>query len=159
KEPDSYPVYFRWFFRTGDIGDFEYLVRLLKPKPVDKRVGTRSMDVQKPGSNLPGISNVELKGILKLGGALRVPLDTMSSDDRAEVAKYDAWDQPYPHPFQKALASLINLADDYGTQTAAGANAASGLDPAVSSSSDPVITPPLYSRWHSLTPRLLKERD
>ena len=38
-DADSFPVYFRWRFRTGTIGDFEYLVRLLEPKPVDKRVG------------------------------------------------------------------------------------------------------------------------
>ena len=47
-EPDNLPVYFRWRFRTGAVGDFEYLVRLLQPKPVDPRVGTRDLDVQRP---------------------------------------------------------------------------------------------------------------
>ena len=36
----NYPIYYRWYFRTGSHGDFEYLVRLLKPQPVDTRVGT-----------------------------------------------------------------------------------------------------------------------
>ena len=32
RKPDQteFPYYFRWFFRTGSFGDFEYLVRLLK---------------------------------------------------------------------------------------------------------------------------------
>src|SRR5712691_8215613 len=34
-EGASFPYYYRWFFRTGANGDFETLVRLLVPKPVD----------------------------------------------------------------------------------------------------------------------------
>ena len=53
----QFPYYYRWYFKTGDFGDFEYLVRLLQPKPVDKRVGVRDMDVLHPGSNLPPIDD------------------------------------------------------------------------------------------------------
>jgi hypothetical protein len=158
-EPTSYPVYYRWFFRTGSRGDFEYLVRLLKPQPVDKRVGTRDMDVQHPGSNLPGITDPDLGGILRLGGALRVPRADLSPPDLAEALKYDNWDQPYPHPFQQALAKFVNLPDDYAAQSAAAANAATGLGPGVDDDPDPLITAPLYGRWHALTPRLLTNRD
>ena len=45
---DLYPIYYRWFFRTGTKGDFEFLVDLLEPRPVDKRVGVRDMDMQEP---------------------------------------------------------------------------------------------------------------
>lgn len=38
---DRYPYYYRWYFRTGTIGDFEYLVRLLQPRPVDARRNAR----------------------------------------------------------------------------------------------------------------------
>ena len=55
------------------IGDFEYLVRLLKPRGVDARVGNRDMDVRQPGSGLPGIDDPALGGVLRLGGALKVP--------------------------------------------------------------------------------------
>ena len=170
EQPDHYPVYHRWAFGTGAIGDFEYLVRLLQPKPVDKRVGTRDMDVQRPGSNLPGIRSAELGGILKLGGALQVPLDSMTEGDRRAVEKFETWDEPYPHPFQTALAAFINLADDYANETAQQANAAfdvvnnearteSGEEPLEPNDPDPLITPPLYGRWHSLTQRLLVDRD
>ena len=31
--PTLHPVYRRWYFKTGTVGDFEYLVRLLQPRP------------------------------------------------------------------------------------------------------------------------------
>ena len=158
-EPNNFPIYYRWYFRTGTHGDFEYLVRLLSPQPVDKRVGTREMDVLNPGANLPGITNPELQGVLRLGGALQVPADDLTDDDKKERNKYDKWDQPYPHPFEKALAAFINLPDEYAAQTAANANATSGLGPAVQNDADPLITAPLYGRWHALTQRLLTQRD
>jgi hypothetical protein len=161
--------YHRWQFRTGGSGDFEALVRLLVPRTVGARVGNRDMDVQHPAPNLPGIPGPGQKGVLRLGGALKVP-DTAISDPEEQnaVAMYEKWDQPYPHDFQKALATLVNLADDYAGDTASAANqqflatvpsvgasvnADAGVGP------DPVITPPLYGRWHSLTARLLTDRD
>lgn len=139
KESTLFPYYHRWFFRSAAVGDFEYLVRLLKPRTVDARVGRRDMDVQAPGANLPGIP--ELGGILRLGGALRAPLTTLSADERAEYDRFEQWARPYPHAFQTGLASLINLAEDY---RAAG----------VAQDEDPLIVPPLYGRWHTETQRL-----
>ena len=81
-EPNLYPVYHRWYFRTGTVGDFEYLVRLLKPRTVDPRVGRRPSTSNGPDANLPAIP--ELGGILRLGGALRAPLTTLSDADLAE---------------------------------------------------------------------------
>lgn len=158
-EPTNFPYYHRWYFRTGAVGDFEYLVRLLQPRSVDKKVGRKDIDVQDPGSNLRGIP--ELGGILKLGGALQVPFDTMSQPDKDEVTKYEEWDHnpTYPAPFQQDLAAFINLADDYTENTAVVANGATSLDPEIQSDCDPLITAPLYGRWHALVNRLLKERD
>jgi hypothetical protein len=148
----QFPYYYRWYFRAGDFGDFEYLVKLLQPKPVDKRVGVRDMDVLHPGSNLPQIDTpADLGGALKLGGALRVPFDTLSPEDQAEVTKYDQWDQPFPHPFEAAIAKFINLADDYSRNTPSAVNPDG--DP------DPVITSPLYGRWPALVNRVLRAPD
>jgi hypothetical protein len=47
--PVELPVYYQWSFRTGMNMDFEYLVKLLKPRPIDPRVGIRPMDCSKPG--------------------------------------------------------------------------------------------------------------
>jgi hypothetical protein len=138
-EGQSFPYYHRWFFRTGENGDFETLVRLLKPKPVDPRVGIREMDVQAPGSNVPGVDKPELGGILLLGGALKPPHKVPPEPPD----KFETWDVPFPRPLQEALAGLINLPDDYQ---------ANG-DP------DPILTPPLYGRWHAIVQRVLRERD
>jgi len=164
-QPLNFPYYHRWFFQTGEAGDFESLVRLLEPKQVDSRVGLRDMDVLKPGSNLPGITDTDLHGILKLGGALRIPRENYTPDELAEVEKYENWAAFYPHPFQESLARLINLSDDYATQSAQAANTAAaeafpgGLDPQVANDPDPLITPPLYGTWHALAQRLLSEQD
>jgi hypothetical protein len=156
-QPTDYPVYYQWFFRTGTTGDFEYLVSLLKPQPVDPRVGTRAMDVTDPGSNLPGITKPGLNGVLLLGGALQVPAADLDPDQLAQRQAQENWDQPYPDDFQKALAAFIDLPDDYAAATAAAANAASGLP--IGSDPDPLITAPLYGRWPALTQRLLTNRD
>jgi len=159
----EFPYYHRWFFRTGDVGDFEYLVNLLQPKLADKSIGYRDMDVLHPGINLPGITNSELNGVLKLGGALRVPLDTLKDKDKQEVLKYEQWDEsPYPHAFSIALADRINLSDQYLQPS----NSIESINQQArillnngDADPDPVITVPLYGRWHALQQRLLKDRD
>ena len=159
--PGNYPYLYSWSFSTGTKGDFEYLVRLLKPQPVDKRVGIRDIDVEDPGSNLPAITAPALKGVLRLGGALQVP-DADYKGDPAGLAErklYEDWDQPYPDAFQTSLAAFIDLPDSYSAQSAATANAASGLGPEAINDPDPLITAPLYGQWHSLTSRLLTNRD
>ena len=155
--PNMLPYYHRWFFTTGGAGDFESLVRLLEPRVPDERVGRRDIDVHRsPGLGLPGITTpAAINGVLRMGGALQVP-------GRAPDI-FDRWDdqpdlgQPYPHPFQKALAGLVNLADAYLQQAPAQANAALAAAAAVPTGPDPVITPPLYGRWHALTARLLTD--
>ena len=157
-QPLNFPYYYRWHFRTGDRGDFPYLVGLLKPQPVDKTVGTREFDYNDPTANLPPITNPALNGVLRLGGALQVPDADLSADDLNERQIHENWDQPYPNPFEKGLAEFINLPDDYAANTAQDANAATSLG-GIAGYPDPVITSPLYGRWHALTQRLLVERD
>ncbi len=158
-QPSSFPVYYQWYFRTGTGGDFEYLVSLLKPQPADPRIGTRDLDVRDPGSGLPGITKPGLGGLLRLGGALQVPDADLDPGQLAQRQAYEEWDQPYPDAFEKALASFIDLPDDYAAATAVAANAASGLGPGAASDPDPLITAPLYGRWPALTQRLLTNRD
>ena len=158
-EAQNYPYFYRWYFRTGDRGDFRYLVTLLKPQPVDTSVGRRDFDVSDPGSGIPPIDKPELKSILRLGGALQVPDADLDDDDLAERQIYEDWDQPYPDNFQTALAEFINLPDDYAENTPAVANAATSLGPDASNDPDPLITSPLYGQWHALTQRLLTQRD
>ena len=158
-DSDSYPYYHRWYFRTGAVGDFEYLVRLLEPKPVDSRVGRRDMDVLDPAPNIQGIDDEELAGVLKLGGALQIPYDSLSPEELAEVKKYDNWAQDYPHRFQSDLATFINLADDFEDKGVADALSGTDFEDEEEGDPDPLITAPIYGRWHAMIKRLLVERN
>jgi hypothetical protein len=157
------PYYYRWFFHTSARGDFESLVRLLKPRPADHRVGRRDIDVQHPGMKIRGVRS-ELGGILKLGGALQVPLDpeVLTPEQLAELKKYDEWAKPYPQDIQKDIAAVVNLADDYAELAVEEANRKRGIfDPEkpTEGDPDPVVTPPLYGMWHALAKRVLTERS
>ncbi len=151
----AFPVYFSWTFRTAKLGDFEYLARLLKPKPVDRSVGVRPLDASQPHPMLAGIGGPS-QGVLALGGALRAARSQMSAAERAAVEANETWVSP--QAFQRDLASLINLADLYQATPAAQANNSVPLVRDVADD-DPVITPPLYGRWHAQTARLLTGRN
>lgn len=159
------PIYHHWYFRTGDQGDFEYLVRILEARALDARVGVRDVDLRHPGSNLHGVTDPATGGILKLGGALRVPDEGLSAAEVKTRNDFENWDQSppavlgYPQPFQQDMAAFVNLPDDYAIHPAVTANADSGLDLDAPGDPDPLITSPLYGRWHALTRRLLLDRD
>ena len=119
------PVYFEWYFRTGENEDFESLANLLVPRPMDPRVGIRDMDCSAPGfvkadgsGPLPATS----PPILGLEAALKSP-STVSTVFPNPPAAND---------FQVALQDVVNL----GEQTAE--------DP----SQDPMVTMPLYGKEH-----------
>lgn len=131
----QYPVYYRWFFRTAKRGDFEYLVNLLEPREIDKRVGIRDMDMQKPGFDVPGMRDGPGETpVMGLEGALKSP------QAHTRPAEWP----PAPHPvFLDELAAKVNLQDDL-------------LQPPPGGETHPdlVISPPLYGRWHALQNRL-----
>lgn len=161
----EFPYYYRWQFKTGKEGDFEYLVRLLKPKRADSRVGRRVMDMTRPGANLKWVEdsdpNFSLGGILRLGGALQVPVEALTQDEVKKRTKFDEWaSRSFPHPFQVKLAGFLNLADDYNISTTAAANAQQlGPDFDPNEDSDPLITPPIYGKWHAMVERVYKARN
>ncbi|MBX3082874.1 MAG: hypothetical protein KF716_14640 [Anaerolineae bacterium] len=128
----QYPVYYHWSFRTGERGDFEYLVNLLEPREVDRRVGIRDMDMQNPGFGTVGMMTV-----MGLEGALKAP---------QTEPKPDTWPpaNPAARPqFLTTLADMVNLQDTL----------LNPADPA-NGQPDPIISPPLYGRWHALQTRL-----
>ena len=158
--PESFnmPYYHRWYFRTGGEGDFESLVKLLKWKTVDPRVGYRDMDVMAPGSNIPAIADAALKGVLSLGGALRPPLSVLKPDELAKFKVYDEWAKAtYPHIFQRRLAGFINLADSITAKPSVQARTDAGLPPSDPDDVDPLITSPIYGEWQALQHRLLTD--
>lgn len=158
-EMPSMPYYYRWYFRTGGEGDFESLVRLLKWKTVDARVGYRNMNVLDPGSNIDPIDDpvLELDGVLRLGGALRAPDAALTDKQIKDRKKYETWwaKQPYPHEWQRKVAAFVNLGDQFTTNTAKEAKADADIPPADPDDVDPIVTAPIYGEWQALQHRLL----
>ena len=100
-EPRTLPYYHRWYFRTGAVGDFEYLVRLLQAaagRPARRRARHRRPAPRRESS---GDHRPATAGVLRLGGALRVPCETLSRR-RAEQERERTRTgrSRYPHPFQ-----------------------------------------------------------
>src|SRR5688500_12301927 len=97
------PVYFEWYFRTGVDADFESLVKLLEPRPVDPKVGIRDMDCSQPGfvradnteQPFPGTS----PAIIGLEGALKAPNTVSTKFPDPETA----------NDFQVELQKIVNL--------------------------------------------------
>lgn len=83
------PYYYKWEFRTGQRGDFEHLIRLLKPRPITG-VGTREIKCEDRG--------VITDPVLDLEGALCSP-DTV----------FTQWgkDGNESEPFRVRLAELL----------------------------------------------------
>lgn len=116
----AFPYYHRWYFHTGEAGDFEYLLTLLEPRTADKSIGKRDMDVSEPNF---GTTWTEADKTLGMEGALKSPL--MSSDN---------WPPATPTVFQQQLQQKINLPEQL---LAAGGTT-------------PVVSVPFYGHKHIL---------
>lgn len=142
-EQTEYPVYYQWYFRTGERGDFEFLVNLLEPRPIDARVGIRDMDMQKRSFGVPGmIDGLGDEPVMGLEGALKSP------QAQPHPAIWPPADPAAYPDFLRELAEKINLQDTLLNPP----------DPAAGHP-DPVVSPPLYGRWHALQKRLNVEQD
>jgi hypothetical protein len=94
--PAELPVYFSWEFATGPAGDFEALVRRIKPRALDAQVGLRPMDISRAGSGLPVFEPGAPGAMIGLEGALRSP--AMVPSDWPDVPREE---------FQRRLAAQL----------------------------------------------------
>ncbi len=95
------PVYYSFEFHTSTLGDFESLVRKLKPRRLPQEVGIRPMDVSAPSWGMPSAGPP-----LGLSGALR-SLETQDT----------VWADPQREAFRAKLEQSLNK----GTVVADGA--------------------------------------
>jgi hypothetical protein len=122
----TFPAYYQWEFSTGTAGDFEDLVTALVPRDVNERVGIRLMDVQQPGFQLPPPTG-QPGNVVGLEGALLAPTT-------AHVPVHADSDLP------ANLAASVNLPADEQTT-------------GVPDDEEPLISIPLYGRWHAMVDR------
>ncbi len=128
----EFPIYYEWYFRTGQNEDFESLVKLLQPRPMDSRVGRRDMDGSQPGFGMTAGTDIGLilpasenQEIIGLEGALKSPV-TKSKPENIDTSK----------PFFQQLSSIVNFPAELQEQT--------------NGSSDPVVCPPIYGENHAI---------
>lgn len=143
--PDQFPIYHEFYFKTGAAGDFEYLVRQLMPKELSQNVGRRLMDIQRPGYNIDYDVNAGVgPGVVQLEGALKAP-NVLGQNFLSNNAN---------DPFVKELTELLNLSEgliDANFNIGPGfANNPFGYPDAGPIEDDPIVTPPIYGRWHAL---------
>lgn len=136
-KPDQFPVYHSWEFQSGPFGDFEYLARLLEGRVLPPEVGFQLLEVEAdPFFAVPDVSSDSLT---RMGGALK-PVDGEYQDFDNKTA------------WEKAIAELVNL-NRHAQYPDSGLvifpnNPFTGSGDSVKE--DPVITPPLYGKWHAI---------
>ena len=118
-----------------------------EPRPVDAaRRHARHGRAATRARTCPAIADPDLGGVLRLGGALRVPergADAGGAGRGASATRTGT--QPYPHPFQRALAALVEPRRRLrATSPRTTRTPQSGLGRQIEDDPDPLITPPLY---------------
>ena len=126
------PVYHSFRFRTGEDADFESLARRLEGRPLPAGVGTRPLDVSRPGAGQPSLPPPadihDTSSIVWLDGALR-PLDSDKLPHRDPGAEQS---------FRTSLTVLLDKPAEFIRNGVA----------------DPVVTPPIYGDKHALVVEL-----
>lgn len=157
---DHFPIYYEWQFMTGEAGDFESLVRKLKPVEVDQRVGRRPMDIQTPGFNINyGLAVPPQQGTLLLEGVLLPPMTGVPAPGALTPYAYP-WDNGTPtNNYRKHLADLLNLSEDllkatFPPSQVYGTNPFNYAWNTADPDDDPIITPDMYGRFHTLLNRV-----
>lgn len=152
-----FPIYFEWRFSTGKLGDdFESLASKIVPRALHPNVGKRLIDVQSPGYNLfyDG-GEFPNQGTVLMEGALRHP-DSNISDLLNDPAEENT-------KFAKEIADLLNLEEDLKTDSLVVDHKFTTNpyfdDDAESIYDDPIITPPIYGRWHAQQHRVSPEKN
>lgn len=131
--PVTLPVYHSWRFRTGPRGDFEQLVRRLRPRELD--AGTADFDIGRSGSDrlLP---RPPAPVVVSWKGALVSP-----------AARVRPWPQAHADTFREAMRVLVNETLSPAGTRAGPSDAGRGApdyDPAID---DPVVGPPAYGSY------------
>ncbi len=91
------PIYDHWEFATGEVGDFELLVRRLRPHAVGPDIGALPLDISEPGPDFED---------LELGSPATLPFEGALI---SRVLPPRAWPPGVEAPFQQRLEELIEI--------------------------------------------------
>ena len=135
------PIYYQWEFTTGFEGDFETLARKLNGIELGPKVGLIDIDVTDP---LP-ISDkkshpVKLNEPLKMGSVLWSPAAAYAYKQSKQIDVIN----PSPGSIRNFVMRLKELLDLKEKLLLSYVNKNRNIQ-----NQDPVITPPIYGKWHS----------
>lgn len=145
---NRFPIYHEWKFKTAKATeDFETLARKIVPRKIHPNVGKRLVDIQSPGYNLfyDG-GEYPNQGTIMMEGVLRHP-----DSDLPDLLNNKTEDN---NAFTKSVADLLNLEEDLKEAGSPINNNAFTTNPHFEDESesiydDPIITPPIYGKWHA----------
>ena len=156
---DVLPVYYQWEFSTSpQTGDFESLVEKLEPRRLSKDVGLQKLDVSEPFLSVD--KDIGFEKPLFFGGVLWSPLAAKEFAKRKKinVRRYfigpdpenpsgEVPDQENPanqeiKEFIMEMKDIIDLGERLSWSFV--------KRPLVSNEvKDPIISPPMYGKWHA----------
>lgn len=138
------PYYYKWEFRTGQRGDFEYLIRLLEPRAIPN-LGTRRVDCGNPGYGLANTIDISENEVIE--------------EDEAEIITNNL-------KFESALLSLDTEYSKWGSDKEGEekGNFRKDLKDLLNSAGNhKKVLPPIYGRWHAFNKEpdklLVKDED
>jgi hypothetical protein len=149
--PHPLPVYYQWKFSTGAGGDFESLAKRLRYREISIDVGIKKLDVSE--AFLSAGSKIGFKKPLVFGGALWSALaENFVSTRRKINLKTYRIESPQPEEenpspqeikdFIMEMKELVDLGERLTWSFVGSPQLPSG-------STDPVISPPMYGKWHA----------
>lgn len=136
------PYYYNWSFQTGSTGSFKELVLALKVKQIRGKSG-REMDLSDPGYGLKPKGN-DATGLIE--GAIK------STNHVTPNWPEDEQD------LKEKLKDLLNLNQRLQTEPPETEEPHRGFY-SDNPGDDPIITPPVYGRWHAMVDTLTNQTD
>lgn len=137
----DFPVYYHWAFGTSSGGTFETLAKKLVPQVLDASVGARDFDMRRAKEGFPAPQPDITTEVLGLAGALKTASTSPTDWDTGTVHTVGATNYDDEGLFKLRLKEYINKASDY-------------TSPAYTDTDDPLVTVPLYGRWHAVVDNL-----
>ena len=155
------PVYYQWEFSTSlQTGDFESLVAKLEDRILSKEVGLQKLDVSEPFLSVDIGKDTGFNKPLFFGGVLWSPLAAKEFAERKkiDVRRYFIGPDPEspsgeaPDPespsreeikeFIMEMKDLVDLGERLSWSFVKGPFGSNELK-------DPIISPPMYGKWHA----------
>ena len=140
-------IYHRWYFRTGARATSSSSCGCSSRGRSTTASACATSTCATRRRTCPGIADADLGGVLRLGGALRVPRASLTQEQRDEVDRYENWAQPVPAAVPGGAGGLRQPRRRLQPRSPRGRRT---RPPGSAPTPTRSITAPIYARWHAL---------